>query len=124
MSPRQQERVAGVIVRPPCLVFVGRATRSKSLGSAGRRLLVGNGPSRHGVDQHVESSLSDPTEEVEVLETEEPLRIGDDAGVEDRARDSSVAPQLATSTGTSSYGFPGGGTRLTVWDPRPTNRRP
>ncbi len=39
-------------------------------------------------------------------------------------RDTSVAPQQATSTGVSSPGDPSGGTTLSVWVPRPTNFRP
>jgi hypothetical protein len=66
-------------------VFVDWSVQSEGPGSPGGRLLVGHGPSRHGVQQHVESSLSDPAIEIEILEAEEPLGVGDDAGVEDRS---------------------------------------
>ena len=83
MASRQEDRIASVVVRPPCLVFIGRAMRSKCLSPARRGLLVRDSPRRHSVDQHLESTLPHPTEEVEVFEAEEPLRIGKDAGVED-----------------------------------------
>jgi hypothetical protein len=43
---------------------------------------MGDGARRHGVDQHLESTLPDPTEEVEILKTEKPFRIGEDTRVE------------------------------------------
>jgi hypothetical protein len=43
---------------------------------------MGDGAGRHRVHQHLEPALSDPTKKVEVLEPEEPFRVGEDAGIE------------------------------------------
>ena len=72
VTPRQENGIPGVVVRPPRFAFVGRTVRAESADTALGRLLIGHGPSRHGVDQHVEATLPDPTVEVEVLESEEP----------------------------------------------------
>src|SRR5580698_1432239 len=71
VPPRQMDGVARVVVGPPGFVLVGRAMPSKGFRTAGRGLLVGHRARRHSVDQHVETSASNPTEEVEVLQTEE-----------------------------------------------------
>jgi hypothetical protein len=65
-------------------VFVYRSVQPKGSGSPGGRLLVRHSPGRHGIEQHLESSFSDSTIEIEVLEAEEPLGVWEDAGIEDR----------------------------------------
>lgn len=92
VASRQMDGIAGAVVRPPYLALVRRAMGCVRLGSPSRGLLVAHGSSRHRVHQDVEPGLADPAEEVEVLQAEEPLRVGDDAGVEHRARQQRGAP--------------------------------
>ncbi len=128
-QPGQQDGVAGVVIRPPGLrprrwgALPPRAPRPCPLRSVGRR----RPRAEHHVDENVEPPLAYAAEEVEVLEAEVPLRcrVGHDARVEHRTRANKVAPQLATSTETSSFGASWIlGTTFTVSAPRPTKRRP
>jgi len=78
----QGERITGVIVGPPGLdPVIGTPVGQRSLPPSGG-LLNGHPPSGVIVDHHPETGLPDPAEEVEVLQTEEPLGVGQHTGVD------------------------------------------
>ena len=108
VTPGQQDGVASVVVRPPRLVFVGRAMRSKGSG-LGRPTSAGRprpGPTRR---RPAPSNPPCRTRQKKSKSSRPKNHSGSGTMPASKTRrDSNVAPQLATSTGTSSYGFPGG----------------
>ena len=82
MAPGQLQGVAGVVVGPPRLGRVVRALVADGRVPALVGLLPGHRPGRLTVHQHLEPRLAHRTEEVEVLDAEEELGVGQHAGVD------------------------------------------
>ena len=123
VSPGQQDGVPSVVIRPPGFAFVCRAVRSKA--SARPADVCCSATARADTASTNTSNPPCRTRQKKSKSSRPKNQSGSGTMPASKTgRASNVAPQLATSTGTSSYGLPDGGTRFTVWAPRPTNRRP
>jgi hypothetical protein len=85
MTASDLEGVPGVVIGPPGFVDIDRTSTTEGFLSANRCLLGGHPASRHAVNQHFETRQRDTPVIVEVLETEVPVCVGNDAGIEHRS---------------------------------------
>jgi hypothetical protein len=74
-----------MVIAAPCLVGVRGSIGRDGVLTSGRRLLGGHRTCSVPVHHDLEARISDTAEEIEILEPEEPVRVGQHTGIDDAA---------------------------------------
>ena len=97
-----------MVVGPPGFVPVSGPADLQCLVPTLHRLVDGHLTGGNAIDEHLEPRLAHPAEEVEVLQPEEPLRVGEHPGIDNRPRHERRTPARDVHRGESPAGPEGG----------------